>query len=254
VKSKDALDETIHSAYLYASKVEDVLKDHSEKHADKPMFLYYASQLIHTDWEVPQSFINRCTVEGNDVTELTYCGMNLLLDEVVGNLTCALEKYGFADNTLIIFASDNGGNVELDGNNFPYRGAKGSLYRGAESVAAFIYGSESLLGKGRRGTSYDGQMHVTDWMPTLMGLASGGLWKGSMTGAEIDGVDQWNALTTNGDSPRIEIVHFADSYGNVSIQYNMNKLVWTGANVDATTFPLHTFTGHSAETTVCLST
>lgn len=252
VTSSAALDSSVHSAYLYAAKAEAVIKDHSEKHSDKPMFLYYASQLIHTEWAAPQSFIDRCSVDGSDTDELTYCAMVLMLDEVVGNLTCALEKYNMADNTLLVVMSDNGGNSDMDGNCYPYRGAKGSLYRGAESVPAFIYGSESLIASSRRGGTYDGQMHVTDWLPTIMGLATGNTWTGSYVGNDIDGVDMWSAINDNTDSPRIEIVHYADHYGNVSIQYNMNKYIYTGTNVDATTDPDHTFSGTSAEPTACL--
>lgn len=39
----------------------------------------------------------------------TYCAMNVMLDEVVTNLTCTLEDNGFADNTVMIIVSDNGG-------------------------------------------------------------------------------------------------------------------------------------------------
>lgn len=85
-----------------------------------------------------------------------------------------------------------------------------------------------------------------------MGLATGNTWTGSYVGNDIDGVDMWSAINDNTDSPRIEIVHYADHYGNVSIQYNMNKYIYTGTNVDATTDPDHTFSGTSAEPTACL--
>lgn len=85
-----------------------------------------------------------------------------------------------------------------------------------------------------------------------MGLATDNTWTGSYVGNTMDGVDQWSAIRDNTDSPRIEIVHFADKYGNVSIQYNMNKYVYTGTNVDATTQPDHVFVGTSVPSDVCL--
>ncbi len=42
--------------------------------------------------------------------------------------------------------------------------------------------------------TYDGQMHVTDWLPTLLGLATGGEWTGSLEGNDIDGADMWDAI------------------------------------------------------------
>ncbi len=41
------------------------------------------------------------------------CAMNLALDEALGNLTCALQKNGMADNTVLVVVSDNGGTPEV---------------------------------------------------------------------------------------------------------------------------------------------
>ncbi len=68
------------------------------------------------------------------------------------------------------------------------------MFRGAEAVPAFIYGSETLIPAASKGTTYDGQMHVTDWLPTLLGLATGGEWTGSLVGNDIDGADMWDAI------------------------------------------------------------
>lgn len=60
-----------------------------------------------------------------------------------------------------------------------------------------------------------------------MGVATGNMWKGSYTGAALDGVDMWNAIMGNSDSPRSEIVHYVDKFGNTSIQIDMHKLILT---------------------------
>ena len=161
VTNATELSTDVHSAYLYQSHAEYIIDDHVKNYPDQPMFLYYASQLIHTDWEVPDSYKDRCSVQGSDSDTLTYCGMNLMLDDMIGRLNCALDAAGLLDNTLFILASDNGGNVLMSGSNRPFRGAKGSLFRGGQSVPAFISGPESLIPSSRRGKTYDGQMHVT---------------------------------------------------------------------------------------------
>ena len=89
----------------------------------------------------------------------TYCAMNILLDETVGNITCALEKYGLASNTLFVLVSDNGGSPNYPGNNYPFRGAKGSVYNGGVRGAGFVSGN--LIPSSRRGGEYNGQIHVT---------------------------------------------------------------------------------------------
>ena len=63
--------------------------------------------------------------------------------------------------------------------------------------------------------SSTGHMHVTDWLPTLMSAATDGTWKGSYTGAEIDGLDFWPALTGTGDTPDKEIVFFVSENAGV---------------------------------------
>jgi hypothetical protein len=60
-----------------------------------------------------------------------------------------------------------------------------------------------------------------------MGLASGGLWNSSYRGAEIDGVDMWDAITTNGESPRSEIVHYYDGT-TISLQMGDVKFIGSG--------------------------
>ncbi|MXZ37207.1 MAG: sulfatase-like hydrolase/transferase, partial [Holophagales bacterium] len=57
------------------------------------------------------------------------------LDEGVGRILDAIDGHGIADNTLVLFFSDNGGSVGI-GDNGPYRGAKGSVFEGGTRVAA----------------------------------------------------------------------------------------------------------------------
>lgn len=42
-----------------------------------------------------------------------YCGLNLMMDESIANLTCLLEKYGLSDNTILVISGDNGYTSEL---------------------------------------------------------------------------------------------------------------------------------------------
>jgi len=179
--------------------------------------------------------------------------MNLLLDEVVGNLTCTLSRHGMSENTVIIVASDNGGYAAMSGSNYPYRGTKGSLTRGGDSVPAFIYAPSTLMPPSAKGTSYDGQIHVTDWLQTIMGLATGGAWTGSFLGNTIDGVDIWNAVTTNTESPHHEIVNHLSADGNVTYQYDMKKMIVAGSGyIDAYSVPTWDFLGTSKSPNVCV--
>ena len=85
--------------------------------------------------------------------------MNILLDETVGNLTCALQKYGLASNTIFVLASDNGGSPGFPSSNYPFRGSKSTEFNGGLLSNAFIHGS--IIDPARRGGTYNGQVHVT---------------------------------------------------------------------------------------------
>jgi arylsulfatase B/arylsulfatase I/J len=119
----------LHNGYVISQKVEEAIESHATNYADQPLFLYVASQLIHEEWQAPMSFIKRCAGHETEAVQATYCAMNLMVDEFIANTTCALEKYGMADNTVLIVASDNGGERTMYGNSYPYRGGKGNYFR-----------------------------------------------------------------------------------------------------------------------------
>lgn len=82
----------------------------------------------------------------------------------------------------------------------------------------------------------------SDWLPTLMGLATGGTWQGSMIGATIDGIDMWDSITSGTASPRQDIVHYIDKFGNCSLQRNMIKLDIRTDAINHYKTPSHYFT------------
>ena len=220
-----ALDDNLFSQHLFQEKAEKAISEHAKNYPASPMFLLYSMQIVHAPYEAPAEYTARCTADGNLLDDDNYCGMIVLLDEAIANITCALEANGMSDNTVLIVTSANGGaSTATAGTNVPYRGYKGDYYRGALSVNAFVH--SPLIPANARGTRYDGQMHVTDWLPTLMGLATKNTWTGSIAGPEIviDGKDMWTAMTTGDDSPRHEILHYIKDEETFSIQYDMVKL------------------------------
>jgi arylsulfatase A-like enzyme len=160
VSSSEDLDENLHTAELFVKKTEEILAQHVAHHADYPMFLLIASSLMHIPWDAPDRFKERCSANPMYFEdEVTYCALNILLDEVVANTSCLLEKYALTSNTLFIMASDNGGTGEMTGANYPYRGAKGSVLEGGVKVPAFIVGD--MIPAALQGTAFDGLLHVT---------------------------------------------------------------------------------------------
>ena len=85
------------------------------------------------------------------------------LDDGVGRVLAALEKNGMLENTLIIFTSDNGGQVEVGANNGIYRGTKQQMFEGGIRVA----GGMCWKGKIKAGSVTDNMALLFDLFPTI---------------------------------------------------------------------------------------
>jgi arylsulfatase A-like enzyme len=106
------------------------------------------------------------------------------LDVGVGRILQALEDNGVADNTLVLFFSDNGGSVGI-GDNAPFKGAKGSVFEGGiRVVAAARWPAGDITG----GRVVKTPVQYVDVLPTLMGI----------TGVEDHGGEPLDGLDLSG--------------------------------------------------------
>ena len=76
-----------------------------------------------------------------------------------------LKMQGMYDNSVILVTTDNGGGPWYS--NLPLKGTKETMYEGGIRGASFV--NSPLLNMS--GYKYNGLMHITDWVPTLLGLA-----------------------------------------------------------------------------------
>ncbi|CAK1598752.1 unnamed protein product [Parnassius mnemosyne] len=134
------------------------------------------------------------------------------VDQSVGEIVKALSDMNMLEDTIIIFASDNGaptlGDFPNWGVNLPFRGKKNTPWEGGVRVPAFIWHTSF------RPKVWTGLMHITDWMPTLIAAAGGTIDK------EIDGVDQWQSMIRDAKSLRKEVlIAVEDSDRNVYAAY-----------------------------------
>ena len=106
------------------------------------------------------------------------------MDDSIGQVLQLFKNYNLYDNTIIIFSSDNGGLPSAGGYNYPLKGEKNTVWEGAVKSLAFISGP-GVSGN----SSFEGLFHVTDWMPSLLGLV-GCEDSGDGGEHELDGVDQ----------------------------------------------------------------
>jgi arylsulfatase A-like enzyme len=120
-----------------------------------------------------------------------YAAMMESLDDSVGRILTKLDELKLADDTLVIFTSDNGGLHVPEGphprvtHNTPFRAGKGYLYEGGLRVPLIVRGPGIPAGR-----VVDAPMVNTDWLPTFLELA------GAPAAPNLDGVSQMNLLRT----------------------------------------------------------
>ncbi len=188
---------------------DEAVKLIGEHDGASPFFLYFASLAPHAPYQVPQEYLDRYG-SISDPHRRAYYGMIAALDDQIGRIVAALEEKGLRENTIILFASDNGGaisglfaqgaksdaergaeaggiaqGVPAPANNAPFRGGKGSLHEGGVRVPAFVNWPSRLVPR-----VVEAPMHMVDVMPTLLALAGA---KGSSE-HRFDGKDRWEVL------------------------------------------------------------
>jgi arylsulfatase A-like enzyme len=111
------------------------------------------------------------------------------MDDGIGRIIDALDRKHLRENTLLVFASDNGGNLPAASNQ-PFRDQKGSVYEGGVHVLALA----NWPGHLPKGTTVDQPLHMTDWFVTLLKVAGAAL---PADAGALDGRDLWPALNGN---------------------------------------------------------
>ncbi len=104
--------------------------------AGQPFFAYITPNAAHTPLDVPERYTDRHRAEVPlDVAK--FYGMIENIDENFGRLMSRLDEWGIADNTLVIFLTDNGGTMGTEIFNAGMRGKKVTPYQGGTRVPSF---------------------------------------------------------------------------------------------------------------------
>lgn len=152
---------------------------------DKPFFCYYAAIQPHADMVAPEEYMERHRGKYGDETphekghyraqphpRAAFAAMVNVLDDYVGEIVAELEAQGIADNTLIIFTSDNGPHKE-GGHDYQYfdcsgvlKGEKRDLYEGGVRVPMIA----SWPSKIAAATETDQTTAFWDFLPTMAAM------------------------------------------------------------------------------------
>ncbi len=104
---------------------------------DQPFFLYLPFTAPHLPLQAPVEAIRR-HMDIADPARRVYCAMVEELDAAVGRVLQALEARGVAENTMVLFLSDNGARAEDGGSNGKLRGGKGTVFEGGLRVPCLL--------------------------------------------------------------------------------------------------------------------
>jgi uncharacterized sulfatase len=149
---------------------------------NRPFFLYLAHWGIHTPLQATKEDYEAV----GDIKPhrlRVYAAMMRAVDRSVARVSQALEEEGIADNTIVMFSSDNGGAgyIGLQGVNAPFRGWKLTNFEGGLRVPMLIKWPSRI----RAGTRVENPVAHIDVMPTITAAAGAEIPKG----VEVDGVD-----------------------------------------------------------------
>ncbi|MGO4438486.1 arylsulfatase [Rhizobium sp. RAF56] len=220
--------ETVDEEFLAAAK--DFI-DRQHK-ADKPFFVWFNSTRMHVFTHLKKESLGK-TGKGIHADGMVEH------DGMVGELLKQLDDLGIADDTIVLYTTDNGAEIALwpDGAMTPFHGEKGTTWEGGFRIPMMV----RWPGVVKPGTQINDIVTLMDWLPTFATAAGvddvkGKMKEGFKSGTKefkvhLDGYDLTDLLKgTNKETPR-DVVYYFDQGGNLNaIRWNDWKLSFAVAH------------------------
>ena len=201
--------------------------------ADKPFFLWYNSTAMHFRTHLADK--NRGKSGQDD-----YSDRMVTHDEQIGEILDKVDQLGIADNTIVMYSTDNGPENDTwpDGANTPFRGQKDTNWEGGWRVPAFY--PLARTHQGWYGPQWhrlpSGHAADISWQPRVIPTSTKKLLKGYKVGdktfkVHIDGVNQLPYLTGQvKESPRTSFFYVSDDGGVMAVRAGDYKLSFEEQN------------------------
>ena len=176
-------------------RLTDEALDFMERHKERPFFLYLSHYAVHTPLQAHRKMIDKYRKKpaGKHHSNPVYAAMVESVDQSVGKIMSKLDKLGIAENTVVIFTSDNGGHGRITSHH-PLRGNKGNFYEGGIRVPLIVRWP-GVVSPGRES---NWPVISTDFFPTILEIA--GL--PARPECHMDGVNIVSLLKQDGDLKR----------------------------------------------------
>mmetsp|Transcript_23261 Transcript_23261/g.28576 ORF Transcript_23261/g.28576 Transcript_23261/m.28576 type:complete len:555 (+) Transcript_23261:54-1718(+) len=201
------------------------IKIHKKKKPQDPFFAYVALGSVHRPHSPPRTYFDGTPIAGKYPTP----HMDVLgeMDRVVGSLFRYVKKKGLLDNTIIIFASDNGGYHETVSEqhghhtNGPLRGHKGMIYEGGHRIPMMIQW-ENHIPKGETRSQLVG---LNDLYATLCDIAGINVPSGQAEDSVSFADHLFDQSNTDGLREYLGTWQFKDALVSQAIRKNNMKLI-----------------------------
>jgi arylsulfatase len=206
--------------------------------AGKPFFLWVNFTHMHFRTHVKPESRGQA---GQWMSE--YADVMIDHDKNVGSVLDALDKLGLADNTFVMYSTDNGPHTNSwpDGGTTPFRSEKNTNWEGAFRVPGMV----RWPGKIKAGTISNQMISHMDWLPTFVAAAgepdvkekllTGHHAAGKTFKVHLDGYNQLPFLTGETDkSAREDFFYFSDDGDLLALRYDNWKLVFAEQRVSGT--------------------
>ena len=210
--------------------------DFLREHRGAPFFLNLWYYSVHGPFQAEPALVQKYTQlrdPGNRHNDPVMAAMIETLDQSVGRLLDALDTLGLVDNTVVIFASDNGGLAQPHNgytehaptSNAPLRAGKGSSYEGGTRIPLLIRWPAGIAPGQVSGVP----VSTLDLYPTLLALAG----VAPAPGLQLDGTNLAGLLTRGEAPPAQPIFGFFPHYlhnprtvePSVTVRYGSSKLL-----------------------------
>jgi len=222
-----------HATELFTGWAEKFIRQNAAK--DAPFFCYLSYNAVHgplrTDKSkpasAPEAWVKKALDRGVSFLRSDYVAILEHMDHNIGKLVNLLDQLGIADNTLIVFVSDNGGCTmeegaaggRFPGNNGPFRGGKATTYQGGLNVP-LVMNWEGRLPPGM--ISNDQVMHC-DIFATLLDAATIPVPK--MNGKNpVRGMSLMPHMLSSGKKNVPERTMIFELWGNIGVRKGNYKL------------------------------
>lgn len=176
-KDLEVIDPRGHATDLFTEWAIDVIRGHA--HSSQPFFLYLAYNAPHTPIQPPEDWIERVRQREPDASpeRVKYIALVEHMDAGIGRILDALENTGQLANTLVVYTSDNGGQLNVGATNGDLKGGKGQMYEGGIRVPTCAMWADGI----EKGQVCDNVAMLMDLFPTACEIA------GASVNHEIEG-------------------------------------------------------------------